>query len=99
MEGEPVPADAEMTITFRDAEELGGSSGCNSFGGSYRTAGDEFRVTSLGGTAMGCPRAILDREEAFMELLPEIRAWAIAGNLLELRDEDGQVRLVYVREA
>ena len=66
-------AGREPTLAF-EAERVGGSGGCNQFGGRYRydPASGAFQITDAAMTAMGCAeRAVNEFEGGFMVALPK----------------------------
>lgn len=71
---------------------VGGSNGCNSFGGNYETAGSTFKVGKLSSTLKGCPPPAAEVERAFMEQLEAASQWRIEDDELVLAGDRGQLR-------
>ncbi|MDD1664451.1 MAG: META domain-containing protein, partial [Methanomicrobiales archaeon] len=53
----PVPSRPQVTLQFRDGGSLGGSGGCNLFGGSYRTDAGRINISQLFSTLRYCEEA------------------------------------------
>lgn len=87
LEGIPATAiDAEedaFTLRF-DAEEtmLAGRTDCNRFFGSYKVEDDTLTLGEMGMTRMACPD--MEHENAFMQMLERVTAYAIEGDRLTL---------------
>lgn len=61
---------AAVTLSFTSANEVGGSGGCNSFGGKYAVRDSTIRFTELVSTLMACTGAgIGDVEAAYFAAL------------------------------
>ncbi len=65
-----------------------GSGGCNRFTGSYELNGNTLRFGALAGSMMACV-AGMDTEKEYLETLPQVRAWKVLGQHLELFDAAG----------
>jgi len=63
----PVPG-SEPTVFF-DGGRIGGSTGCNSFGGEITVEGTSVKVGEIATTLIGCEAAIGDVERRFSEAL------------------------------
>jgi len=87
----PDPADGRATLTVADGE-LGGTSFCNSYGGTYRLDGDELSVSGLGGTEMGCAPDLMDAEAAYLAALGAVDEAGNADGYLVLSGEDVELR-------
>ncbi len=66
--GQPPIAGSEPTLRF-DGEQLGGSTGCNSFGGGFGLEGGRFKVGDIAATEMACMDALGEQEARFFEIL------------------------------
>ena len=84
--GKPIEANNEITLTFSDGQ-VGGNSGCNSFGGSYQVNGDKIQLSQLASTMMACmqPEGIMDQEQVILQYLNQAETY---------RFEDGKLVLV-----
>jgi heat shock protein HslJ len=86
-----------ITIEFA-ADQVSGSAGCNTYGGSYKATGDSLNLVDLYATEMGClePAGILEQELAYLGALRSVARYQIDGRRLEILDETGTKILVYV---
>ncbi|WP_372794705.1 META domain-containing protein [Pontiella sp.] len=84
----------EITIQFRDDGHVVGSSGCNSFMGTYETEGGSIAFGPLAGTRKTCavPQGIMEQESAFLQSLENSSHWNIRDDALELRDASGSLQ-------
>ena len=62
------------TIEFTDGQ-ISGSSGCNSYFGSYKIVADTIEITDVGATLMACldPEGVMEQEQLFLEYLQDAR--------------------------
>jgi len=91
----PVP-DTTITLTFEEREGVqgvGGSAGCNGYGGGYKQDGSSVSFSDLVSTMMACEQPIMDQEISYLGALGSVREFALEGGLLHLRG-DG-VELVF----
>lgn len=87
--------DRNVTALF-DGERVGGSSGCNQYGGSYTLDGESLSIGPLMSTLMACPEpGVMEQEAAFTGLMSETASYQVEGQELRLLDADGQVLLVF----
>jgi heat shock protein HslJ len=62
-------AGTTLTATFGEDGALSGSSGCNTFNGTYTLDGDAIAIGPLATTMMACPDEIMAQEQAFLTAL------------------------------
>jgi heat shock protein HslJ len=95
-EGEAVAAvpDVNASITFQDGI-VSGTSGCNSFSGSYTLDGTQISIGEVASTLMACPEPLMQQEQGLMAALGEAAAYTIEGDGLQLVDGDGNVLAVF----
>jgi heat shock protein HslJ len=87
----PVPDGAAPTLQFR-ADEAGGSSGCNSFGGPYTQSGGSLRFGPLASTRRACTdEAANAQEAAYFRALEAVTRAGTAGGTLVLYAGDRAV--------
>jgi heat shock protein HslJ len=86
-----VMAGTELTAVFGKDGNLTGSSGCNTFSGSYKTDGDKITIGPLASTRMYCgePAGVMDQESQYLAALQSAATYKIEGTKLELRTADG----------
>ncbi|MDD1668764.1 MAG: META domain-containing protein, partial [Methanomicrobiales archaeon] len=93
-----VPARPAVTLEFRDGGTLGGSGGCNLFGGSYERKGPAIDISQLFSTLRYCEEAgVSDRESTYFRLLGEVRMYRIEGNSLRFFDGARTEVLIFTR--
>ena len=86
-----------ITIEFT-VDEVSGSAGCNTYGGSYKVSGDRLDLPDLYATEMGClePAGILEQEATYLTALRSAAGYQIDGSRLEILDGAGKEILVYI---
>jgi len=80
-----------LTATFKDGQ-LGGSSGCNSYGGTYKAKGDKLTFGALAMTEMACldPQGVMEQETMYLEWLGAAERYEIKGGQLLIYRADGE---------
>ncbi len=96
---EAIPEDAGLYLLFEVDGSIKGNGGCNSFFGSLQQADSGIEVGPLGGTRMGCPETIMDRESAFMNAVQSLRDFQTGSDGMSLLDENGNVLASFVAGA
>jgi putative lipoprotein len=74
------------TIEFRSDNDVGGSGGCNSWGGGYERKGSTIRFGQLRTTLMACEHG-MDVEGQFHAALKQVRTFSVTGDTLVLNGE------------
>lgn len=87
----PEPVDGRATLVVTDGQ-LGGTSFCNSYSGTYRLDGDDLSVTGLGGTEMACAPGLMEAESAYLAALGAVEQAATADGYLVLSGGDAELR-------
>jgi len=89
------PDTAAVTLTFADGQ-VGGTSGCNQYFGSYE-AGDDgsLKIGQLGGTEMACQEPVMALEAAYLAALGAVDGFSVDDASLTL---GGEVRLTFSEE-
>jgi len=86
--------DAKINITFKDGT-VSGSSGCNSFSGSYELDGNELILGPLAGTLRACEAEIMQRESDFLAGLDKIASYTIHRETLTMLDAEGNMVMTF----
>ena len=91
----PIEANNEITLSFSDGQ-VGGNSGCNSFGGSYQVNGDKIQLSQLASTMMACmqPEGIMDQEQVILQYLNQAQTYRFEDGKLVIA-VSGQETLTY----
>jgi heat shock protein HslJ len=86
----PEPVGGRATLTLADGD-VGGTSFCNSYSGTYRLDGEEFTVSGLGGTEIGCAPELMEAEAAYLEALTAVEVAGTADGYLVLSGGDAEL--------
>lgn len=73
------------------AGRVGGSGGCNRFGGTYKKSGKSLEFGPQSATRMACPGAVMEVEGLFFEVLGSTASHRLNGTELSLVHKDGTV--------
>jgi heat shock protein HslJ len=94
-DGQPPLPGSTITAIFESDGKMGGSSGCNSYGASYRTSGDGLTISDPFSTMMACEPDLMEQETDFLSALTATASFVISGETLTLKDAAGASRLVF----
>lgn len=89
----PVIDRSPARIAFGDDGRVAGNASCNRFFGPYTAAGAELTIGSIATTRMMCPPALMEQEQRFLAVLPQVAGYRFVQGLLELTDGDGKILL------
>jgi putative lipoprotein len=79
-----------VTVEFKDGK-IGGSSGCNSYGGFYKVSGEKITTDSIAMTLMACmDQGVMAQEQAFLEYLQEAQAFKLNEDQLQILSSNGK---------
>lgn len=81
------------TLKLGEDGNLGGTGGCNRYGGSYTLTDGKLTVSPLFSTMMACAEAVMAQESAFLTALEAATSVRVEGQQLILEGEN--VRLVF----
>jgi heat shock protein HslJ len=81
----------EITATFSDGQ-VGGSAGCNSYGGSYSLEAAALAIGDLFQTEMAClePEGVMEQESHYLAVLRDATHAHVFGTRLWLETDDGR---------
>jgi len=79
------------SLIFADDGTVGGTMGCNQFGGDYETSGDRLTFGPLASTLMACEHALMSQEGALFAILSGTVTYQVDGTRLTIKAEDGTV--------
>lgn len=92
----PAAGGAIPTLKFAEVGAMSGSTGCNSFAGTYAVDGDELRITLGPLTKMACTsQDATDQEQRILTAMPKVRGAEQTADSLTLVDGDGKELLAY----
>jgi len=89
-------AGTTLNVVFGIAS-IGGSSGCNTFSGTYGTNGNAVRISPLATTRLACPQDVMDQELAFLGALQGVSFIDYRGSTVLLTDRHGHLVVALVR--
>lgn len=95
--GNPVAADVDSTLSIASDMRAGGRGGCNNYFAQAQVGGETIGFSAIAATRMAClSDAATAQETAFFAALEAARLWRRHGDSLLLLDEDGEevIRLV-----
>ncbi|MDX1565189.1 MAG: META domain-containing protein [Phycisphaeraceae bacterium] len=88
-------AGVKATLSF-DKKDMGGTSGCNGFGGAYRANADgSITFSGIGATQIGCSKPLMEQEDRLMKVLDKVTHYKIDANRLVLSDGTARNKLRY----
>lgn len=95
----PPSGDSEPVILrFAPDGRASGHAGCNRFFSSYNvSAPGQVSVGLPGSTRMACEREVMQFENSYLAALPKMTAFAIKGEQLSLRGQDGGLQVYQAR--
>ena len=78
-----------ITLNF-DQESVGGSAGCNTYGGDYRVQDNNLSISRVFSTMMACmDDGVMQQEQDYLALLEMTTSYTLTGNTLTLITSDG----------
>ena len=83
---------SQITATF-EAGQVHGSTGCNSYGGSYQVSGDKLTMDAMFMTEMACmdPQGVMDQERQYLEMLGMAQTFEVSSGQLQVFSAGGEV--------
>jgi len=96
LNGQALLEDTTITAAFSKGE-ISGSSGCNSYFGSYTANGSSIQFGDIGATEMFClePEGIMEQEQSFLQAFQRVAGYRSDAGQLELLDAAGRPVLVF----
>lgn len=84
-----------LTLAFSDDGRVAGSSGCNSYGGGYTTAGKTIQFSRLFSTKRACPdNTLMEQENRYLMILGSASHYTLTDDQLIIENNGGG-RLVF----
>ncbi len=96
LQGEALLTGTAPSAEF-SADQIRGSTGCNTYFGTYAVSGNELRLSDLAVTEMWCmePEGVMDQEKAFLNALNSVASCQVETGRLELYNKAGTQILVF----
>jgi len=81
----------KLTVEFAEGQ-IGGSSGCNSYGGTYEIKGKKITTGSIAMTMMACADpGVMEQEQTFLEYLQDAQTYKLSKGQLTTRNKTGDL--------
>jgi heat shock protein HslJ len=93
MNGEAIPEDVEINITFSE-EQASGQSACNRYFAGYTREGTKLTFDPAGSSNMYC-EGLMDFETEYLQTLGEIKSFEQDGDTMTMKNESGAAILVF----
>ncbi len=92
-----VAAGTTITANF-DAKNLSGNSGCNDYGGPYKTDATKIQIGPLASTQRACAQAaVMQQESEYLAALDTVRTFSVDANGATLFRADGGIAVTMAR--
>jgi len=80
----------KLTVKFANGQ-IGGSSGCNSYGGSYKVNREKISTGPIAITLMACvDPGVMEQEQTFLEYLQDTQTFKLSEGQLQIFRSDGK---------
>lgn len=95
VDGDPVAANVQSTISFDADGRVTGTAGCNRYFGAYTIDGGSITFGHLAATQMMCPPEQMEQEQRFLETLSRAERFERGvGQLMLYSSEGGEVMVL-----
>lgn len=86
-----------VTLRFDGKGNITGNAGCNSYFGAYSLGdGQTLTIGTIGRTLMACSDSmVMEQENDYLLVLPEMKVYSISGNDLIMNDGTGKYTLTF----
>ena len=89
MGGTPLVEGTSITAQFADGK-IGGSAGCNSYGGTYEVTTEGVSISDLTSTMMACTDpGVMEQEQQFLDTIQNIQSFDVGSDKLTITSADG----------
>lgn len=91
----PVLEGSAVTLSFSDGK-IGGSGGCNTYGGDYKEDADRISFSGINSTLMACvDEQMMQQEQQYFQSLNNVGKFEVNEDHLYLYDTDGELLLTF----
>lgn len=91
LDGRGIVDRSQVTLDFGVDGRVSGHASCNRFNGGYTLTGEGLSFSRLASTMMACPPALMQQEQAFLSLLPDVIRFELTDEgVLRLHAADGR---------
>lgn len=87
-------ADVETSMVFGTDGTVGGSMGCNSFGGKYKELDGTIEFSEVISTMMACDEPRMTQEFTSFQVMNGTASFSLKDNTLTLTSESGDVVII-----
>ena len=96
----PTPAapNVETSLTLGSDGKVGGSMGCNSFGGDYKAGKGTITFGAIAATEMACEESLMQQEAAIFSIFSGTTSFKVEGNTLTITSTDGNSAAVFAKK-
>jgi heat shock protein HslJ len=91
----PLP-DTRVTAEFGDDATISGSSGCNTYSGTYSVDGTSLSIGPLATTRLACDEPVMEQEQAYLEALQAATQFELTTERLTLRNDEDATQVDYL---
>jgi putative lipoprotein len=82
---------AAVTLDFGEVNQVAGTGGCNSFGGTVEVRGAEIAFSSVASTLMAClDEAVMDQEAQYFAALNAAETYVLSNGVLTIYYGEGE---------
>jgi heat shock protein HslJ len=85
--------DSELTLEFGTDGQVSGSSGVNTFSGSFTATDDAIEIGPLASTMMAGEPELMEQESQYVAALEASVSWKVVNGMLEMRDAEGATQV------
>lgn len=78
--GKPVIAESQASISFTADGQVNGNASCNRYFGPFKLTGEGLTISDLGSTMMMCEPTVVDQERLFLGVMGEVNRFEIKPN-------------------
>ncbi len=95
--GAALPTEPQVTLQFAADGSAAGKAGCNQYSGPYQTTDNSTGISfgAMVSTKMACDGAIMEQEQAYLDLLGRVSSYEVRNNaeLMLYADDGKRIRL------
>jgi putative lipoprotein len=77
LNGNAVLDGTSITAVFNPDGSVSGSSGCNTYNGSYVASGNNLSISGVSTTQLACDQPVMDQESAYIAALQSAAFWSL----------------------
>ena len=85
--------ETELTVSFGEDGTISGSSGCNTYNGTYTAEGESLTIGPLTTTRLACAPPVMDQEQAFLRALQASTRYELTADRLTLRNDERAIQV------